>query len=334
MNSFFESLPDWHHHKVSICNRIRQRKSPLKITLKTKDDPFFIERWIQHHKNIVGLENLIIFDNYSSDEKLEDVYSRFLPAGTLARFAGFHNNIHRVHEFPELYDALRNSCKHYIFLDTDEYLIRLGADGTFVQDGRIIDCLEQEKDISVFPGIWLENVSGYDNRFWMNPKMNHLLVGLRGGKPIISSSTNVRGLIAHNRQLPRECYSDRIQTNYFVLHLKRLSPQQRISANLAKLRSYGAAAQSGIYKNISLEEALAIRTEDLALGNRRTWIREIQTLSTRSGEAGVLPGKRMALGMVELSDGTTQFTSEQQRLEFEKFVGAPQNLIEEIFRAA
>ena len=42
----------------------------LKILLKTKDDPFFLAQWIDHHLGIVGPGNIIIFDNGSTNSEV------------------------------------------------------------------------------------------------------------------------------------------------------------------------------------------------------------------------------------------------------------------------
>jgi hypothetical protein len=45
---------DWVQQEQEICARIEGTPAILKILLKTKDDPFFLAQWIDHHLGIVG----------------------------------------------------------------------------------------------------------------------------------------------------------------------------------------------------------------------------------------------------------------------------------------
>ncbi len=56
----------WDSDRDQILNRLRS-KATLKICVKLVDEPLLIEDWIDHHARIVGIENLIIADNGSTD---------------------------------------------------------------------------------------------------------------------------------------------------------------------------------------------------------------------------------------------------------------------------
>lgn len=82
-----------------------------------------LERWIKHHQAIVGYENLIIIDNMSNDPAVIPAYEKYDGLITLFKYDTHFDLIHHSQHFPELYNALRECCDYFIFLDTDEYLI-------------------------------------------------------------------------------------------------------------------------------------------------------------------------------------------------------------------
>ncbi|MGI0013910.1 MAG: hypothetical protein ACREBU_10790 [Nitrososphaera sp.] len=236
--STFSHLLDWSRSKSEICSKIEKTPGRLKIILKTKDDSLMLRDWIEHHQGIAGDENLIIFDNGSTGGDVETIYCGCSPRISVFRYGGFHNSIHYVDRFPELYKTLANSCDYFVFLDTDEFLVWIENDAV-VTDPRVVGLIEVHSDVHVFPATWLQNVGGCKDRFWLGSGPEGLAGGLKWGKPIISSKVPVFGLIGHNIQLDKSFYSERILTNCFVLHKSRFSPRQRIEANLKKLIARG-----------------------------------------------------------------------------------------------
>ena len=106
----------------SLCKRIREKHTCLKLVLKTKNNAFFLERWIQHHLKIVGDQNLIIFDNMSSDPAVFDVYRRYASQIIIIHYKQYHLLLHNPNEFYYFYKALYESSDFYAFLDVDEFL--------------------------------------------------------------------------------------------------------------------------------------------------------------------------------------------------------------------
>lgn len=115
-------LPLWGKEHEKICREIRSTTSSLKIILKTKNEPYLLQRWIDHHVQIVGAKNLIIMDNCSDDPAILEVYKRNSDVVSAYAYSGHHNSLHRISVFPELYKSLRESCGFYVFIDTDEFL--------------------------------------------------------------------------------------------------------------------------------------------------------------------------------------------------------------------
>jgi hypothetical protein len=236
----FEGLFEWNDDKERAVAQIAKNHLPLKILLKTKDDPVMLQGWISHHKEIVGLGGLIIMDNMSSDPKVSAIYADISNEAFVIRFSGFQDNVHRTDLFPELYGALRSSCSHFIFLDTDERLTLFDGRERFCADPSLITFLKDHSATKVFPGTWLQNVTGYSDRFLLYDPVIRLANGLKWGKPIISAACDPGGFINHNTQVKRDLYSEPIVTNLFVLHLSSVSNQQRLDSNLRKLRAAGA----------------------------------------------------------------------------------------------
>jgi hypothetical protein len=303
------SIFQWEIDYAAACARVKQNRSPFKIVLKIKDDSFFLQRWIDHHAKIVGLENLIILDNMSDDPKVIEVYAKVADVACIIRFTGFHNRVHRVEDFEPLYRALQYSSEYFQFLDADEKLVYVDNDLNVFSDYKIVDSL-LASGANVLPGSWLENVSESENLLWWDLKQNHPFSCLRSGKPIISSRANIKGMINHNHQLAVNLYDQNVKTNFLVLHYKRLSAKQRIESNFRKLLAYNAFKG----RQTTVEDVLVCNWQEMPPGNKRNWIKEIQSLSNQATR----PTERARLldGMVELCDACLQFSSEGQRSMF------------------
>jgi hypothetical protein len=245
----------WHTDKTAICARIAGNPGRLKILLKTKNDPFFIRRWVRHHAKIVGLRNLIIFDNMSDDPDILNFYADLADDLHVVRFAGFHDIVHHTSQIPELYAALATACDYFIFLDTDEFLVLL--DGQASSDGPgLLHFIERNRDVDVFPATWLLNLAGSETRFLCGPDFRSFSDGLAWGKPIIRSKARFSGFINHNIQIDKSLFRPRLVLNFFVLHMVQLSAAQRIKTNVIKLVARGFAAAQ--------DSAEAIAERDLA----------------------------------------------------------------------
>lgn len=229
-------LLDWSSAQQQICALIAAHRSQMKIVLKTKDDIFFLPRWVEHHRKIVGEKSLVIFDNGSTNPAVLDFYAQLDPRITVARFSGFHNNIHNVAIFPALYAAIRGSCDYYSFLDTDEYLTHW-LDGRIRTQAELLTALP-ESGSTILPGMWLYNYPGSTTLFQIDRRGNSISNGVLWGKPIIGASLEIDGFINHNCQCPRALFSRlKYEGAFIILHLAKLSTAQRIQANLNKLQA-------------------------------------------------------------------------------------------------
>ena len=132
-------LKNWHHDVASNAACIADRKSRLKILLKTKNDRWLLEDWIKHHSEICGINSLIVFDNDSDDQNVIETYERLAPELLVFKFSGHHNNLHFIDKDPELYRAIAESCEFFMFLDADEFLQWVDDNRTY--NNRILDNL-------------------------------------------------------------------------------------------------------------------------------------------------------------------------------------------------
>lgn len=311
----FDWIEDWAERRGGICEGIKRRKSDLKIVLKTKNDPFLLREWIEHHARIAGHENLVIFDNGSSDPAVAGIYAEFKDRVLIVRYGGFVDDLHKVFAFGELYAALRSSCARYAFLDTDEFLVWIDRDGTFLDGGGAAERILQHPGVPVLPGTWLSNVVGHRNRFWLKPDGGGLIDGLKWGKPLVSSDVDVSGYINHNCQLDAAHYGGRFVLQCFVLHLNRLSFRQRVSSNMNKLVALGVLKEGD-----AVAKVVGLDPNDYREGNIRLYLREIQQFAAMddppANDGSPLQENSIRLG----ASGSIEFQSAAQRAAMDAFM--------------
>lgn len=267
-------LLEWNTSRDRICNEIRSRVSRLKIVLKTKDDPLMLPRWIRHHEQIVDLSNLVIFDNGSTDRGVLDVYAELPPNVIVCSYSGFHNNLHDTRIFGELYSALRQSTDWFVFLDTDELLAIIKAE-VCISDRTLVNILPVVSD-RLLPGIWIYNYPGSDRLFQLDRGGSALENGIIWGKPIIGSQVPLEGFINHNSQCAADLFGgDELSLRFAVLHMAKLSAEQRIRSNLSKLKSRGVDVNAIPLSRDYLESTT------FADSNVRLYLREILDLRER-----------------------------------------------------
>jgi hypothetical protein len=258
----------------------------------------------------VGPENLIIFDHMSTNSEVLNIYAEFAAICPVIRFTGFHNNVHDLNVFPELYAALRQSCFHFCFLDTDEHLVLYNGANRFESGPMILDFLSQHKKVMAFPGTWLQALEGRINRFNLHTPVWPLSDGLQWGKPVISTAFDISHIILHNTQLRRAMALADLRTNLFVLHRHMASPAERISVNILKLKSRGLLSSGD-----GIAEALASEIDPLTPGYN--YVREIRDLSAASSPRNIQ-------GSFEINaNGEVEWSEDWQRAEMQRFLAEP-----------
>ncbi len=317
-----DTMFNWQKDGTAICRAISENFRPLKILLKTKDDAEMLEPWLSHHKKIAGPEGLIVFDNMSTTTDVQAICRSNSDKIQIYSYSGFHNTIHHTGYFGDLYNALRRSCDRFLFLDTDEHLALYDGDSKFVWDSSIIDFLAASNDKGIIPATWLQNVTGFKDKFSLYDRQLPLEHGLGWGKPIIFSKSGFEGVINHNTQLNHRLFSQKLITNFFVLHLSRVSKSQRIEANLRKLRAYGIIPEAA-----GINEVLNMALQDLPAGNPRMYATEVHDLA-RSND----PSFGSLSGSIDVSEGgTITFTAEWQREALQNFIASPDHYTSKLF---
>lgn len=291
----------WKTDRAHVLQSIAAVDGRLKVVLKTKDDDFFIEKWIEYYANIIGIENIIIFDNESTNERTLQSYAKYDDL-LVVGFDGFHNLIHHVHLFRDLYEALKKSSQYFAFLDTDEFLVSY-EQGLIKRDKSIVDRLTPEARGGFIPTTWLYNQTGYEHRFRCGIDKTVLNNGLIWGKPIISAAAPIAGSINHNCQIAERNVSVVPIGGLFLLHMAYLSPKQRIRTNLNKL-----VARGFIKRGEAIEDVLAKTCEDND-PNIVLYLAEIRSLID-SKEILESEADSLTSGSIRIaSDGKVEFSS-------------------------
>lgn len=225
-----------------VYSAIEKDTSVFKIITKTKNEVFFIEKWITHHLNIVQDTKLIIFDNMSDDEYVHGIYEKYKDNIIVVQFDWYMDCIHLACWSNQLYKSLSMSSKFFTIIDSDEYLY-LYNENKLVNDNRIIDFIRENSGYNFFCPLFLENITDNEKQFLFNPEN---LDVLHWSKPIINTklfSTFEKSLkkhkwtsIHHTHLLPISTYG-KTQTNFVLLHMKNLNKYQRIKVNMLKLLS-------------------------------------------------------------------------------------------------
>ncbi len=318
-------LLNWNTDATFVCDLIKAHSSFFKIGVKTKDDHDGIRAWIEYYSAIVGLENLLIFDNMSTDQDTQEFYRSLSGKVMVIQYAGFHNYIHATAIFHLLYETLAKSCEMFAFFDTDERLV-LFVDGEYFCKKEISNFLEYRGQFAAFPCTWLDNAVSSTTVFNCGSGLAKLEWGLAWGKPILRTSVATNGIIMHNIQLPTDHYTPTTPLNLFCLHLKNLDPQRRIQVNVLKL-----VARGFIPANSSIDEILHSSITKVTDPSILTYLNEIRRMMAvdprtvsqmTSGRIELLPGHRIG------------WFSDQERLAFEQFQGTERaNVIGRVFAA-
>jgi hypothetical protein len=225
-----------------VYSALESEKSIFKIVLKTKNEVFFIEKWIIHHLNILQDAKLIIFDNMSDDEYIHNIYEKYQDNIILIKFNWYMDCLHIVNYSKNIYKALSASSKFFTIIDTDEYLY-LYDGNKVINDNSIVKFLEENTDCNFFVPAYLNNITNSENFFSLDYQNLSIL---HCSKPIIntklyqifeSSLAKYKyPTLGHTQFLPISAYG-KTKIRFLLLHLKNLNKYQRINANMMKLVS-------------------------------------------------------------------------------------------------
>jgi hypothetical protein len=220
----------------------------FKIILKTKNEDDLIDVWIRYYSKLVGKENIIIFDNNSTSQKVLDIYKEH---GIETIQIKYPNSIH-IHRKNEIfYDSLFADCDWFSILDTDEFLC-VYKNGTFSAEG-VLDLLASS-DKQALGSIWLDHMHIGDSKeyFKINqvPYICHPKHNKKYGKAIYRTScSGIRNInYGHNIF----CKDAWIESGLFLLHVDRTNPEARIKNCLDMAMANTMQKHQGIYKELEL----------------------------------------------------------------------------------
>jgi hypothetical protein len=149
-------------------------KEIAKIFTVTKDEYDLIEDFINYHSYIFGVQNIYIIDNGSTNQKVLDVYDKFIAkGGTVYKHLDYANN-GQGEAFTKYMNMHKDECKFLIGLDTDEF-IYLNNVNTPCNRNTILEYLENlPKDVTMFQiSTYLISVVDTDNINYINNKIEY-----------------------------------------------------------------------------------------------------------------------------------------------------------------
>jgi hypothetical protein len=336
MTTTLDRAYHWTNDKSRICAELAKRRADLAICLITKDDPYFLERWITHHANIVGLRNLVIFDNMSTREDIWNIYAKYQGELLVVQIDGFFDHLHQVATYRELYEALKQATVFFTFLDTDEALVLVDKD-RFHADASIVEFIQSCGDVTWLPATWLHNALGSEDLFVCGREMSRLVNGLEWGKPIVRAKAVVQGFILHNRDLNQIIPATRTHTNLFVLHRKDLWPEQRIARYMDYLFAYcrfsaNPAERNFVSEGDDLQTILAKEIDHLPWGIRFR-VSELRRLAGVR-ERRDSPVDSLEAGHVRFCpDGKIEYYSDMEKEVIRCFLADPEAMTQRAFKS-
>jgi hypothetical protein len=131
------------------------KHTTLKIILKTKDESFLIERWLQYHIALVGKHNILVIDNGSTRPEVLEVYKKYDILFYVHK--GLHEEFHNSRKFLNFYEGIQKSSLFHTFLDTDEYLCFYDHGNEVIDNSKLIAFLLQNKTNHTLTTSWLLN---------------------------------------------------------------------------------------------------------------------------------------------------------------------------------
>lgn len=210
------------------------RDSTLKIILKAKDEPRFIDRWITHHANIVGRENLVILDCGSSDPEYLAKLDQYRGSIIILDYPRYYNDIHTTRSNKSFYKLISDSCRYLTVLDADEFLV--GYDGQSLGAHNVKKLL-RELDKPIFFGIWLNNanrigdengVIDWSDRLPLRLDHQSFVNGAVAGKCVVRSDKVFDiAHLGHNMHVPGTVAAADAESlgKLFVIHVRNLNPK-------------------------------------------------------------------------------------------------------------
>ena len=220
----------------------------FKIILKTKNEDDLIDIWIRYYSKMVGKENLIIFDNNSTSQKVLDAYKEHDIATIQIKSP---NSIHSYHNNKNFYDDLFASCDWFSILDTDEFLC-VYKNGIFSAEG-VLELLANS-DKQVLGSIWLDHMHVGDSKEYFKINQVPYICAPRHNKNHGKATYRTSYSRVHNINYGHNacCKDTWIESGLFLLHVDRTNPEIRVKNCLEMALANTIQKQPEIYKELQL----------------------------------------------------------------------------------
>lgn len=219
---------------------------PLKIVLKTKNEDFLIASWLEYYKNLVGEENIIVYDDDSTSEYVLDIYKKYKNID-FRRIPKDFAHIDRLHAYRKLHQEMQQTCMYYTILDTDEFLCFFDHTEKTINNAKLLDFILNNSHRDAFPTTWIFNL--YDGTDF--PKLTDVTnfnlqlnkVNIELGK-IIASGNGAAGVnIGHNgcagTHAPKKVKMQACP-ELLLLHVNNANWESRIKSKINLAKNFGA----------------------------------------------------------------------------------------------
>lgn len=230
-------------------------RAKLKIILKTKDEGFLIEPWLRYYSALIGAENIIVYDDYSTLPSVLSVYEKYSNSVDIRKLPQDQHmtrkipkehhqvsKVDRLHTFNPLKEELKDSCDYYTILDTDEFLCFFNYEKQEVDNSMLMAFIKDNSDRNAFLTSWINNVyygADFTSIFDVT-NFNLRTVNPRLGKSIVTASGEAGGNITHNISLG---FRDKkiplkFSPELLLLHLQDVNWESRILSRINFAKSF------------------------------------------------------------------------------------------------
>jgi len=166
------------------------------------------------------------------------------------------------------------------------------------------------------------------------------LGGLLWGKPVIRAGALVKSAVElnHNVQVCSMFAGTRTRTNLFVLHMRNLSPEQRIPSLLRRLAArrrftfFSDDVRNLVEDGDDLAAILAKPSKHLPASIQKE-LTDLRRLVAIQAD-GARPIGHLQSGHVRLKDGQIDYYSDVERDLFRRFLSDPDGIVQEAFADA
>jgi len=125
---------DMDKNREVVVSKIKESKTQFKICTKVRDEVEFLPVWLSHLQECgFSLDEIIIFDNNSTEREVFEFYSSLPDDVLIVKFSGEMNQVHNTGMFYDIYEALCESSEYFCFIDADEFLYKIDTEeGKFI----------------------------------------------------------------------------------------------------------------------------------------------------------------------------------------------------------